>query len=175
MENLISIITFIPLIAATILGLFLRGDDKAAHQNAKWVALAATVLTFLTSLGLLADFNPADPGFQFVEERTWLAGLTYKVGVDGISILFVLLTTFLMPLVILSCWDVDTRIKDYMIAFLVLESLMIGVFVALDLILFYLFFEAGLIPMFLIIGIWAGPTAFMRPSSSFSIRCSARS
>jgi NADH-quinone oxidoreductase subunit M len=91
-----------------------------------------------------------------VEEREWILGLTYKVGVDGISVLFVLLTTFLMPLVIASAWDVSHRVKEYMIAFLVLETMMIGVFVALDLVLFYLFFEAGLIPMFLIIGIWGG-------------------
>jgi NADH-quinone oxidoreductase subunit M len=108
------------------------------------------------SLFLLVGFDPSDTGFQFVEEREWIFGLTYKVGVDGISVLFVMLTTFLMPLVIASTWDVTHRVKEYMIAFLVLETLMIGVFVALDLVLFYLFFEAGLIPMFLIIGIWGG-------------------
>ncbi|MCO5128862.1 MAG: NADH-quinone oxidoreductase subunit M, partial [Rhodobacteraceae bacterium] len=105
---------------------------------------------------LLTGFDPADTGFQFVEERDWIMGLKYKVGVDGISVLFVLLTTFLMPLTILSTWDVTVRVKEYMVAFLILEGLMIGVFVALDLVLFYLFFEAGLIPMFLIIGIWGG-------------------
>jgi NADH-quinone oxidoreductase subunit M len=156
MDNLISIITFLPLVAALILGLFLRGDDAAAQRNAKWLALIATTATFLISLFLIAGFDPNDTGFQFVEERPWILGLTYKVGVDGISVLFVMLTTFLMPLVIASAWDVTHRVKEYMIAFLVLESLMIGVFVALDLVLFYLFFEAGLIPMFLIIGIWGG-------------------
>jgi NADH-quinone oxidoreductase subunit M len=156
MGNLISIITFLPLVAALILGLFLRGDDAAAQRNAKWLALIATTATFLISLFLIAGFDPNDTGFQFVEEREWILGLTYKVGVDGISVLFVMLTTFLMPLVIASAWDVTHRVKEYMIAFLVLESLMIGVFVALDLVLFYLFFEAGLIPMFLIIGIWGG-------------------
>jgi NADH-quinone oxidoreductase subunit M len=156
MENLLSIITFVPLVAAAILGLFLQGDDPAAQRNAKWLALIATTVTFLVSLFLLAGFNPADPGFQFVEEHEWIFGLKYKVGVDGISILFVLLTTFLMPITILSTWEVDTRVKEYMVAFLVLEGLMLGVFVALDLVLFYLFFEAGLIPMFLIIGIWGG-------------------
>jgi NADH-quinone oxidoreductase subunit M len=156
MDNLISIITFLPLVAALILGLFLRGDDAAAQRNAKWLALIATTATFLISLFLLAGFDPNDTGFQFVEEREWILGLTYKVGVDGISVLFVMLTTFLMPLVIASAWEVTHRVKEYMIAFLVLESLMIGVFVALDLVLFYLFFEAGLIPMFLIIGIWGG-------------------
>ena len=156
MENLLSIITFIPLVAALILALFLRGDDPAARRNAKWLALLATTATFLVSLFLLTGFDPKDTGFQFVEERGWILGLQYKMGVDGISVLFVLLTTFLMPITIAACWDVEVRVKEYMIAFLVLETLMLGVFCALDLVLFYLFFEAGLIPMFLIIGIWGG-------------------
>ncbi len=156
MDNILSIITFLPLVAAAILGIFLRGDDAAAQNNAKWLALIATTVTFLISLFLLAEFDPADTGFQFVEEREWLVGLKYRLGIDGISILFVLLTTFLMPLTILACWNVTHRVKDYMIAFLALETLMLGVFVALDLVLFYLFFEGGLIPMFLIIGIWGG-------------------
>ncbi|MCT8161155.1 NADH-quinone oxidoreductase subunit M [Pseudoruegeria sp. SHC-113] len=156
MENLLSIITFLPLLAALIMAFFLRGDDLDARQNAKWLALLATSATFLVSLLLLIGFDPADTGFQFVEDKDWILGLSYRMGVDGISILFVMLTTFLMPLVILSCWEVTHRVKEYMIAFLVLETLMIGVFCALDLVLFYLFFEAGLIPMFLIIGIWGG-------------------
>ncbi|MFY0690952.1 MAG: NADH-quinone oxidoreductase subunit M [Paracoccaceae bacterium] len=156
MENLLSIITFMPLVAALILALFLRGEDEAAQRNAKWLALIATSATFVLSIFLYTGFDPANTGFQFVEERDWLLGLQYKMGVDGISITFVLLTTFLMPLVIASCWEVTHRVKDYMIAFLLLETLMLGVFCALDLILFYLFFEAGLIPMFLIIGIWGG-------------------
>jgi NADH-quinone oxidoreductase subunit M len=156
MENLLSIITFLPLVAAAILALFLKGDDPAAQKNAKWLALIATTVTFLVSLFLLAGFDPADTGFQFVEERAWIMGLKYKVGVDGLSVLLVLLTTFLMPITILSTWEVTARVKEYMVAFLVLEGLMLGVFVALDLVLFYLFFEAGLIPMFLIIGIWGG-------------------
>jgi NADH-quinone oxidoreductase subunit M len=156
MENLLSIITFIPLVAALILALVQRGSGEAADRNAKWFALTATTATFLVSLFVLAKFDPANTGFQMVEDRTWIMGFHYKVGVDGISVLFVLLTTFLMPLTIASCWGVETRVKEYMIAFLVLEGLMIGVFVALDLVLFYLFFEAGLIPMFLIIGIWGG-------------------
>jgi NADH-quinone oxidoreductase subunit M len=154
--NLLSIITFLPAVAALILALFLRGEDEAAQRNAKWVALAATTATFLASLFLIAGFDPKDTGFQFVESRQWIMGFNYKLGVDGISILFVMLTTFMMPLTIAACWDVKTRVKEYMIAFLVLETLMIGVFVALDLVLFYLFFEASLIPMFLIIGIWGG-------------------
>ena len=156
MDNLLSIITFIPATAALILALFLRGDDAAAQRNAKWLALLATTATFLVSLFLLVGFDPADTGFQFVEEYDWILGLKYKMGVDGISILFVMLTTFLMPLTIAACWEVETRVKEYMIAFLMLETLMLGVFCALDLVLFYLFFEAGLIPMFLIIGIWGG-------------------
>ncbi len=156
MDNLLSIITFLPLVAAAILGIFLRGDDEAAQNNAKWLALIATSATFFASIFIMVGFDPQDTGFQFVEEREWILGLTYKVGVDGISVLFVMLTTFLMPLTILACWNVTHRVKEYMIAFLALEALMIGVFVALDLVLFYLFFEAGLIPMFLIIGIWGG-------------------
>jgi NADH-quinone oxidoreductase subunit M len=156
MGNVLSLTTFLPLLGAVILALFLRGDDEAAQSNAKWVALVTTAVTFLTSLFIFGNFDPADPGFQMVEQRDWLLGLQYKMGVDGISILFVMLTTFLMPLVIASCWDVKERVKEYMIAFLLLETLMLGVFMALDLVLFYLFFEAGLIPMFLIIGIWGG-------------------
>jgi len=155
-QSLLSIVTFLPLVAAVILAVFLRGKDDAAQLGAKRVALAATVATFLVSLAILVEFDPSNPGFQLVEEGEWMLGLTYKVGVDGISVLFVMLTTFLMPLVIAACWDVKHRVKEYMIALLILESLMIGVFVALDLVLFYLFFEAGLIPMFLIIGIWGG-------------------
>jgi len=156
MGNILSLTTFLPLLGAVILALFLRGDDAAAQRNAKWVALVTTVVTFIVSLFILSNFDPANTGFQMVESRDWLLGLQYKMGVDGISILFVLLTTFLMPLVIAACWDVNTRVKEYMIAFLILETLMLGVFFALDLVLFYLFFEAGLIPMFLIIGIWGG-------------------
>ncbi len=156
MENLLSIVTFLPLIAAGILALFLRGEDEAAQRAAKWLALAATSATFLISIAIYTQFDPSDTGFQMVEEYDWLAGLKYKMGVDGISVLFVLLTTFLMPLVIAASWNVTDRVKEYMIAFLVLETLMIAVFCALDLILFYVVFEAGLIPMFLIVGIWGG-------------------
>ena len=156
MSNLLSVITFIPAVAAVILALFLRGNDAATARNAKWVALFASTLSLVVSLLLLKGFDPANTGFQFVEDRPWILGLHYKMGVDGISILFVMLTTFLMPITIAACWNVETRVKDYMIAFLVLETLMLGVFCALDLMLFYVFFEAGLIPMFLIIGIWGG-------------------
>ena len=156
MTHLLSIITFLPIVAAAIMAVLLRGEDEAAARNARWLALIATTATFLVSLVLLFGFDAQDTGFQFVEDREWIMGLRYKMGVDGISVLFVMLTTFLMPLTILSAWEVKARVKEYMIAFLVLEGLMIGVFTALDLVLFYLFFEAGLIPMFLIIGIWGG-------------------
>ena len=156
-QQLLSIITFLPLVAAIIMALFMRGDDPAAQLGAKRLALFTTTATFLVSLFLLAEFDPSNTGFQFVVEKEWILGLTYRMGVDGISILFIMLTTFLMPIVIWSAWEVTSRVKDYMIAFLILETLMLGVFSALDLVLFYLFFEAGLIPMFLIIGIWGGP------------------
>ena len=156
MDNLLSIVTFIPAVAALIMAVFLRGDDEAARKNAKWIALFATSATFFVSLFILAGFDRNNTDFQMVEDATWLMGLQYKMGVDGISILFVLLATFMMPLVIAASWNVETRVKEYMIAFLMLETLMLGVFMALDLVLFYVFFEAGLIPMFLIIGIWGG-------------------
>ncbi len=153
---LLSAVCFIPALAALIMALFLRGDDEAAQLNAKRFALVTTTVTFIISLGILTQFDASNTGFQFVEEGEWLVGLKYKMGVDGISVLFVMLTTFIMPLTILASWGVTTRVKEYMIAFLMLETLMLGVFMALDLVLFYLFFEAGLIPMFLIIGIWGG-------------------
>jgi NADH-quinone oxidoreductase subunit M len=150
---ILSLITFLPMAGA----LFIAVLNKDAKQNARWVALWTTVLTFIVSIPIWTGFDKGNPGFQFIEEARWLGPLTYKMGVDGISMLFVILTTFLMPLCILASWEsVEDRVKEYMIAFLVLESLMIGVFCALDMFLFYLFFEAGLIPMFLIIGVWGG-------------------
>ena len=156
MDNILSIVTFIPAVAALIMALFLRGDDEAARKNAKWIAMFATSATFLASMFILSGFDSSNTEFQMVEEANWLMGLQYKMGVDGISILFVMLTTFMMPLVIAASWNVEVRVKEYMIAFLMLETLMLGVFMSLDLVLFYVFFEAGLIPMFLIIGIWGG-------------------
>ncbi|PTX05413.1 NADH-quinone oxidoreductase subunit M [Pararhodobacter aggregans] len=156
MLNLLSIITFLPAVAAFIGAVFLHGENAQTQLQAKRLALFATLATFAISLILLFNFDASDTGFQFVEEHDWILGLKYKLGVDGISVLFVLLTTFLMPITIGACWGVTHRVKEYMIAFLLLETLMIGVFVSLDLVLFYLFFEAGLIPMFLIIGIWGG-------------------
>ena len=150
---LLSIVTFFPLAGA----LFIACLNKDATGNARWAALWVTLLTFAASLLIWINFDRANPGFQMVETHNWLGAFKYKMGVDGISMLFVILTTFLMPLCILASWEsIGTRVREYMIAFLVLETLMIGVFCALDLVLFYLFFEAGLIPMFLIIGIWGG-------------------
>lgn len=151
---ILSLITVLPLVGV----LFIAFLPREAVQNARYVALWTTLVTFGVSLLIWINFDKTNPGFQFVEEHPWLGPITYRMGVDGISMLFVILTTFLMPLCILASWDsVQTRVKEYMMAFLVLETLMIGVFCALDLILFYLFFEAGLIPMFLIIGVWGGP------------------
>ncbi|MEE8099496.1 MAG: NADH-quinone oxidoreductase subunit M, partial [Hyphomicrobium sp.] len=151
---ILSIVTFLPLAGAVIIG-FLNRDAKG---NARWVAIWTTTITFLISLLIWINFDNASGSFQFVEERTWLNIMTYKMGVDGISMLFVILTTFLLPLCVISSWVViQDRVKEYMIAFLVLETLMIGVFCALDLVLFFVFFEGSLIPMFLIIGIWGGP------------------
>ncbi|CFX42083.1 NADH-quinone oxidoreductase subunit M [Candidatus Filomicrobium marinum] len=152
---ILSIITFLPLLG--VLCIAFLPSTPAGDRNARWIALYATLFTFVISLLIWLNFDPTTADFQFVEEHAWLGPLRYKMGVDGISMLFVILTTFLMPLCILASWEsVNHRVKEYMIAFLVLETLMIGVFCALDLILFYLFFEAGLIPMFLIIGIWGG-------------------
>ena len=161
MENLpfLSILIALPLIGALAILLLARGDEETVARNAKQVALANSTIVFVISLLLWVGFDRADPGFQYVEEYTWIAqyNIAYRVGVDGISVLFVLLSTLLTPLCSLSAWDaVKTRVKEYMVAFLVLEALMIGTFVALDLVLFYIFFEAVLIPMFLIIGVWGG-------------------
>lgn len=153
---LLSFVTWLPLIGAAVMALLLRGEDEMAVLNAKRLALFITSVTFLLSLFILFGFDAENTGFQFVEENAWIGGLKYKMGVDGISILFVMLTTALMPIVIGASWTVTHRVKEYMIAFLLLETLMIGVFCALDIILFYLFFEAGLIPMFIIVGIWGG-------------------
>jgi NADH-quinone oxidoreductase subunit M len=150
---ILSIVTLFPMAGA----LFIACLNREAAGNARWAALWVTLLTFAASMLIWINFDPGNSGFQFVETRNWLGPMKYKMGVDGISMLFVILTTFLMPICILASWEsVDKRVREYMIAFLVLESLMIGVFCALDMVLFYLFFEAGLIPMFLIIGIWGG-------------------
>src|SRR5438105_2334452 len=155
---ILSTITFLPSVGALIV-LIIRGDDAAARRNMFQVALWTTIITFIISLFIWWTFDSGNAGFQFTEDIPWLGGaIRYKMGVDGISMLFVILTTFLMPLCILaSRLTVSRYYKAYMVSFLVLETLMIGVFCALDLVLFYVFFEGGLIPMFLIIGIWGGP------------------
>lgn len=154
---ILSTITFLPLVGALLI-LFIQDDNELARKNIRNVALLTTVFTFVISLWIWADFDQTAAGFQFVEQAEWLGtGITYHMGVDGISVLFVILTTFLMPICILASFEsITSRVKEYMIAFLVLETLVIGVFCALDLILFYIFFEGGLIPMFLIIGVWGG-------------------
>src|SRR3954464_10319439 len=157
---ILSLITSPPLAGAPgilALRLFGKSDDPRTVNASKWIALVTTLATLALSVLLVVQFNPNDNGFQFVEEAPWFAGLYYRMGVDGISVLFVLLTAFLMPLCIAASWKtIEKRVLEYMIAFLILETLMIGVFCALDLVLFYIFFEGGLIPMFLIIGIWGG-------------------
>jgi NADH-quinone oxidoreductase subunit M len=153
---ILSVVTFLPLLGALFI-VFVRGNDALAKGTARWVALWTTLVTFAISLAMLMRFDPTSPEFQFSEKHPWLGVATYHMGVDGISLPFVILTTALMPICILASWtSVQKRVKEYMIAFLVLETLMIGTFSALDLVLFYLFFEGGLIPMFLIIGIWGG-------------------
>jgi len=150
---ILSIVTFLPLVGALFVALL----SREAVGNIRYTTLWTTLITFALSLLVWMNFDPTTAGFQFVEEREWLGPIKYKMGVDGISMLFIILTTFLMPLCILASWEsIGKRVKEYMIAFLVLEALMIGVFCALDLVLFYLFFEGGLIPMFLIIGVWGG-------------------
>jgi NADH-quinone oxidoreductase subunit M len=150
----LSLCTFFPLVGA----LLIAAQNREASRNARWIALYTTLFTLGVALWIWANFDKGNPGFQFLEETAWLGGsINYKMGVDGISMLFVVLTAFLMPLCIIASWEsVESRVKEYLIAFLVLETLMIGVFCALDLVLFYLFFEGGLIPMFLIIGVWGG-------------------
>jgi NADH-quinone oxidoreductase subunit M len=157
--SVLSLLTFLPLVGAVFI-LTIQGDPENAARNARNTALCTSTFTFALSLFILARFDPSDPGFQMVEKVEWLPqlGLSYHMGIDGISLFFVLLSTFLTPICILASWEaVQTRVKEYMIAFLVLESLMVGTFCALDLFLFYVFFEAVLIPMFLIIGVWGGP------------------
>lgn len=154
---ILSTVTFLPLVGALLI-LLVRGDDDIARRNIRNVALWTTIVTFVVSLFIWIGFDTQVAGFQMVEDAALADGIfNYKMGVDGISMLFVILTTLLMPLCILASWtSIDKRLKEYMIAFLVLETLMIGVFCALDLVLFYIFFESGLIPMFLIIGVWGG-------------------
>jgi len=151
----LTLIIFLPLFGA-FFTFMIQGDEQRVARSARYVALWTTSITFLVSLYLWINFDPTTADFQFEHQAPWLGGaITYHVGVDGISMLFIILTTFLMPACILASWDaIQKRVKEYMIAFLVLETLMIGVFSSLDIIIFYIFFEGSLIPMFIIIGVW---------------------
>jgi len=155
---ILSLVTFLPLAGAFII-LMVRGEEQVVAQNARWTALWTSLITLALSLILWARFDQSSAEFQFVERATWLPEyrVAYHMGVDGISVLFVLLATLLTPICILASWEsIQTRVRDYMVAFLVLESMMVGMFCALDFVVFYIFFEAVLIPMFLIIGVWGG-------------------
>ena len=154
---ILSIIIFLPLLGVLLLSI-INSNSKSGERNLKHTALWVVCLNFIISIVMLANFDQSDPNFQFTENYFWInSGISYHLGVDGISILLVILTTFLMPFCILASFEsIKVSLKEYLIAFLILETLMIGVFCSLDLILFYLFFEGGLIPMFLIIGIWGG-------------------
>jgi NADH-quinone oxidoreductase subunit M len=155
----LSLVTFLPLLGVAIL-MTLRGDEEAIAGNARWTALWTSLVTFLISLVLWTRFDLHEPGYQFVESASWLPefGIGYRMGVDGISVLFVLLATALTPICILASWDsVKMRVREYMAAFLILETMMVGMFSATDFLLFYMFFEGVLIPMYLIIGVWGGP------------------
>lgn len=158
LENyLLSLMMAVPMIGALFILIIRHQDKEIEKRNIRSVALLSTIVTFLMSIVLWAGFDGSTAEFQFVERYKWVGDISYYVGVDGISMLFVVLTAFLMPIVILSSWEaIETRVKEYMIAFLLLETLMIGVFTALDIFLFYVFFEGGLIPMYLLIGVWGG-------------------
>ncbi len=156
---LLSLVTFLPLVGCVFI-LFTRGDEVTIARNARYIALWTTVPTFLVSLLVWVNFDPSTAAFQMVEQVEWIpsAAISYHMGVDGISLFFVLLSTFLTPICILSSWEaIKIRVREYMIAFLVLETMMVGMFCALDLLVFYIFFEGVLIPMFIIIGVWGGP------------------
>src|SRR5471030_1370414 len=155
---ILSLVTFLPLVGA-LFCLVVNGPKEAVDRNCRSAALITSVVTFLVSLMLWARFDGTKPGFQFEEKLAWVPSLNigYHMGIDGISLFFVLLSTLLTPICILASWEaIQTRVKEYMIAFLVLETFMVGMFCALDLALFYVFFEGVLIPMFLIIGVWGG-------------------
>jgi NADH-quinone oxidoreductase subunit M len=155
---ILSLVTFLPLVGALLI-LVITGRPEHTARNARAIALWTSLLTFALSLLLWVYFDPNNAGFQFVERLTWVPqyGISYHMGIDGISLFFVLLSTLLTPICVLASWEaIESRVKEYMMAFLVLESMMVGLFCALDLALFYIFFEGVLIPMFLIIGIWGG-------------------
>jgi len=157
-SHILSLVTFLPL-AGVVAILCLRGADADVARNARWIALYVSLADLAVAIGVWALFDPSRGDFQMVEEARWLPGfnIAYRVGIDGLSVFFVLLSSFLTPICIVSAWTaVQNRVREYMIAFLVLETMMVGTFCALDLFMFYMFFEGTLIPMFLIIGIWGG-------------------
>jgi NADH-quinone oxidoreductase subunit M len=155
-DHMLTVITFLPLVGAFIL-LFVPGTD-AGKNTARWIALVFTSVTFILTLFMWAGFDNTNPGFQFVENYEWIgSSIGYRMGVDGVSVLFVVLTGLLLPACIIASWgSIQKRVREYMLVFLVLETMCIGVFTTLDLAMFYVFFEGSLIPMFLIIGIWGG-------------------
>ena len=155
---ILSAIIFIPLIGALFI-LFAKGNHINIEKNSKYVAIFSSLVNFFLSLFLWYSFDTTTPNFQFVEERNWINGfINFRLGIDGISILFILLTTFITPICIISgISSIKFKMKEFLISILLMETLMLGVFCSLDLVIFYLFFEGGLIPMFLIIGIWGGP------------------
>ncbi|CAK01575.1 NADH-quinone oxidoreductase subunit M [Bartonella tribocorum] len=154
---ILSTVTFLPLVGVLLI-LFIKDDSEVARHNIRNVAFFTTIFVFIISLIIWIGFDSTNPNFQMVEKFNWLGnGISYHMGVDGISILFIVLSAFLLPFCILASWEnVKERLKAYMIAFLLLEVAIIGVFCALDAILFYVFFEGSLIPMFIIIGVWGG-------------------
>ena len=155
---ILSLVTFLPAVGAVFI-LLIRGDDEVVARNARSTALWTSLITFMLSLLLWFDFDISTADFQYVEKAPWIPsfGINYHMGVDGISVFFVILSTFLTPLCVLASWEsIKVRVKEYMIAFLLLETLMVGMFCALDFVVFYIFFEGVLIPMFLIIGVWGG-------------------
>ncbi len=156
---LLSLITWLPLVGGAVI-LSIRGDEETVAVNARWTALWTSLIVLALSLVLWVKFDPREAGFQFNESLAWLPHyrIAYKMGVDGISVLFVLLSTVLTPICILASWDaIQTKVREYMLSFLILETMMVGMFCATDFVVFYMFFEAVLIPMYLIIGIWGGP------------------
>lgn len=156
---ILSLLTFLPLLGVFFI-LLINGNEETTSRNSRRVALYTTMFNFILSLFMLVDFDGTSAEFQFVENLEWFPalGINYHMGIDGISLFFVILSTFLTPICILASWNsIQKRVKEYMVAFLILETFMIGTFCALDAVLFYVFFEGVLIPMFIIIGVWGGP------------------
>ncbi|MBV8096858.1 MAG: NADH-quinone oxidoreductase subunit M, partial [Acetobacteraceae bacterium] len=156
---ILSLITWLPIVGCFVI-MSVRGDEATVASNARWTALWTSLIVFVLSCVLWVEFDRSNPGFQFVENVPWLPefGVGYRMGVDGISVLFVLLSTLLTPVCILAAWEsIRTQVREFMLAFLVMETMMVGMFCALDFVVFYMFYEGVLIPMYLIIGVWGGP------------------